>query len=163
MKKEIYLAGGCFWGMQGYFRELNGVIESKVGYANGLGNECSYKTIKETMHAEALYIIYDDSVIALNTLLAHYFRVIDPTSIDKQGGDMGHQYRTGIYYKCISDLDTINLFIAGIKDNYLKPIVVAVEPIKNFILAEEYHQDYLKKNPNGYCHIDLSLAKKPLN
>ena len=162
-EREIYLAGGCFWGMQGYFRQLEGVLETKVGYANGKGVDVNYQTIKATDHAETIYIRYDESKIDLETLLAHYFRVIDPTSIDKQGEDRGRQYRTGIYYVDSNDRDIIERYINKEQERYDSPIVVEVEPLENFVLAEDYHQDYLEKNPNGYCHINLSLAKKPLN
>ena len=98
MIKEIYLAGGCFWGVEGYFAQLNGVIETKVGYSNGLTEDTNYKLIKSTDHAEVIYLKYNDEILPLTDVLRHYFRIIDPTSINKQGGDVGRQYRTGIYY-----------------------------------------------------------------
>ncbi|QCD44869.1 peptide-methionine (R)-S-oxide reductase MsrB [Campylobacter mucosalis] len=158
---EIYLAGGCFWGMQGYFKQLKGVIKTSVGYANGKTDSTSYHEIKATNHAETLHIVYDEK-ISLNELLAHFFRVIDPTSLNKQGNDIGTQYRSGIYYTNDADLSVIKEAIKAEQEFYSKPIVVEVSPLKNYILAEDYHQDYLDKNPNGYCHIDLEMAKKPL-
>ena len=98
MIKEVYLAGGCFWGVEGYFAQLNGVIETKVGYSNGLTEDTNYKLIKSTDHAEVIYLKYNDEILPLTDVLRHYFRIIDPTSINKQGGDVGRQYRTGIYY-----------------------------------------------------------------
>lgn len=159
---EIYLAGGCFWGVQGYFKQLNGVVKTSVGYANGKSDKTSYYELKKTNHTEAMHIVYNGDKISLNELLQHFFRVIDPTSLNKQGNDIGSQYRTGIYYVDEKNLDTIKDFIKNEQEFYDKPIVVEVEPLKNYVLAEEYHQDYLDKNPNGYCHIDLNLAKKPL-
>ncbi|MDL0089255.1 peptide-methionine (R)-S-oxide reductase MsrB [Campylobacter gastrosuis] len=158
---EIYLAGGCFWGMQGYFKQLKGVVKTSVGYANGKTDSTSYHEIKATNHAETLHIVYDEK-ISLNELLAHFFRVIDPTSLNKQGNDIGTQYRSGIYYTNDADLSVIKEAIKAEQEFYSKPIVVEVSPLKNYILAEDYHQDYLDKNPNGYCHIDLEMAKKPL-
>ena len=159
---EIYLGGGCFWGVEGYFKQLNGVIKTTVGYANGKSDKTSYKEIDVTGHAEVLHLVYDKEIISLDEVLKHFFRIIDPTSLNKQGNDIGTQYRAGIYYiDEISGNFALN-FIKEEQKHYLKKIVVEVEPLKNFVLAEEYHQDYLGKNPKGYCHIDLNLAKKPL-
>ena len=161
--KELYLAGGCFWGVEGYFSQLAGVLETKVGYANGKTTETSYSEIKSTDHAEVIYIKYDESVISLNEILAHYFRIINPTSLNKQGGDRGRQYRTGIYFVDDSDEQIVNTYIdEKVRPKYFRKVVVEVEKLKNYIEAEEYHQKYLEKNPAGYCHINLSLAKKPL-
>lgn len=160
--REIYLAGGCFWGVEGYFKQLNGVAKTDVGYANGENNKTSYKELSKTNHAETLHLVYDESIISLNEILRHYFRIIDPTSLNKQGNDIGTQYRTGIYYTDENSVNEILEFIQNEQKNYDKKIAIEVEPIRNYVLAEEYHQDYLDKNPNGYCHVDLSLAKKPL-
>lgn len=162
MIKEVYLAGGCFWGMEGYFQQLDGVIQTKVGYSNGKTADTSYKEIKNTDHAEVIYLEYDNSKISFNEILRHYFRVIDPTSINKQGGDRGRQYRTGIYFVDNDTEEEAKDFIKEEQNNYSKPIVVEVEQVSNYVDAEEYHQKYLDKNPFGYCHIDLSLAKKSL-
>ncbi len=159
---EIYLAGGCFWGMQGYFAQLNGVLKTQVGYANGKSNTTSYKKIAQTDHAEALWVQFDPNKISLEDLLEHFFRVIDPTSINKQGNDVGRQYRSGIYYVDKAHKKVIENFITLKQKLFTKPIVIEVEALKNYAAAEEYHQEYLRKNPRGYCHIDLSLAKKPL-
>lgn len=162
MIKEVYLAGGCFWGMEGYFQQLSGVVKTKVGYSNGKTADTSYREIKDTDHAEVIYLEYDNSKISFNDILRHYFRVIDPTSINKQGGDRGRQYRTGIYFVDNDTEEEAKDFIKEIQNNYSKPIVVEVEKVSNYVDAEEYHQKYLDKNPFGYCHIDLSLAKKSL-
>ncbi len=159
---EIYLAGGCFWGVEGYFSQIKGINDTEVGYANGKTDKTSYEELKKSGHAEALWLKYDNNQISLTEILLHYFRLIDPTSLNKQGNDVGVQYRTGIYYTNKSDLKIIQDFLANKQKEYNKPIVVEVQNLKNFVKAEEYHQNYLAKNPNGYCHVDLSLAKKPL-
>ena len=160
--KEIYLAGGCFWGMEGYFKRVKGVVESEVGYANGKSEKTDYYSLKNTDHAETLKIKFDENVVAFAEILEHFFRVIDPLSVDKQGNDVGRQYRTGIYYTDESDKEFLQNFIAIKQKKYKEKIAVEIEPLRNYAKAEEYHQDYLGKNPNGYCHIDLNLATKPL-
>lgn len=162
-KGEIYLAGGCFWGVEGYFSKIDGVVDTTVGYANGNGEDTDYHSIKSTDHAETVKIIFDKDKINLNEILHHYFRIINPTSVNKQGGDSGRQYRTGIYYLNDEDKNIIEKFISEQKPKFDKPIAVETETLKNFVVAEEYHQDYLQKNPGGYCHIDLNLADKPLD
>lgn len=161
-KNEIYLAGGCFWGVEGYFKKIPGVIDTSVGYANGKTNSTNYSNLKKTDHAETLKLIYDKDIISLQEILGHYFRIIDPTSINKQGNDRGRQYRTGIYYTNKNDKLVINEIIRQKQENYDKIIAVEVAPLNNFVLAEDYHQDYLDKNPGGYCHINLALASEPL-
>lgn len=161
-KKTIYLAGGCFWGMQGYFRRIQGVLETCVGYINGDSEITNYDIIKKTGHAEALKISYDEEMITLGIILTHFFQVIDPTILNRQGNDIGTQYRTGIYYIKESDLETIERVIKYESTKYRKEIVVEVQKLKNFVLAEEYHQDYLEKNKNGYCHIDISKPVSPV-
>ncbi len=151
--KEIYLAGGCFWGVEEYFKQIKGVVETKVGYANGNTTNPNYKTIKETNHAEVVYVKYDSDICGLEFLLEMYYKVIDPISINKQGEDEGTQYRTGIYYTNINDLNIINNSIFKLEQSLNCKVAIEVEELKNFSDAEEYHQDYLEKNPNGYCHI----------
>ena len=160
--KEIYLAGGCFWGMQGYFQRVKGVVESEVGYANGNSQSTDYYSLKATDHAETLKIKFDENVVAFAEILEHFFRVIDPVSVNKQGNDIGRQYRTGIYYTDENDKEFLQKFIAIKQEKYKEKIAVEVAPLRNYARAEEYHQNYLAKNPNGYCHIDLNLATKPL-
>lgn len=162
MIKEIYLAGGCFWGVEGYFSQLEGVIKTKVGYSNGTTTETNYQKIKSTDHAEVIYLKYDNELLSLNEILRHYFRIIDPISVNKQGGDTGRQYRTGIYYVDVETHNEVVEFISKLQKEFTKKIAVEVEKVSNYVVAEEYHQKYLQKNPTGYCHVDLSLAKKSL-
>lgn len=159
--KEIYLAAGCFWGNEGYFRRVPGIKETEVGYVNGKTDQTDYKSLRETDHAEALKIIYDISKISLEEILLHFFRIIDPKSVNKQGGDVGRQYRTGIYYKDSEDYGKI-MKVYKYFEGKLGELAVEVEPLKNYVVAEEYHQDYLVKNPGGYCHINPFLADEPL-
>lgn len=159
--QEIYLAGGCFWGVEQYFSQIEGIEKTSVGYANGNSEITTYELLKVTQHAETIHIQYNNS-ITLRQILLHYFRIIDPTSINQQGNDKGIQYRTGIYYTNPKDINTIKQVIKEIESLYDIKVVVEVEELKHYILAEDYHQNYLKKNPNGYCHIDQNIAKQPL-
>lgn len=161
-KSEIYLAGGCFWGVEGYFKKIPGVIDTEVGYANGNTSDTSYEKVGETNHSETVKVTYDSDKLSLQDILEYYFRIIDPTSVNKQGNDVGSQYRTGIYYTSENDKLIIDEIIRQVQKKYKEKIAVEVEGIKNFVLAEYYHQDYLDKNPNGYCHININLANEPL-
>jgi peptide methionine sulfoxide reductase msrA/msrB len=161
-RKEIYLAGGCFWGVEGYFQRIKGVLETDVGYANGASSQTTYEELKRTGHAETIRLTYDGGQVSLQEILEHYFRIIDPTSLNRQGNDWGTQYRTGIYYTDLVTGLAVQAFVAEKKKEYGKPVVVEVEPLQNYVSAEDYHQDYLKKNPFGYCHVDLALASEPL-
>jgi peptide-methionine (S)-S-oxide reductase len=156
--KEIYFAGGCFWGVEEYFSRVNGVIETKVGYANGIKENPTYEEVctGTTKHAETVYVRYDDSIVTLEELLQKFFNIIDPTLLNRQGGDIGNQYRTGVYYVDEEDKNKIAKYMDEVQKNYTEKIVTELLPLKCFYLAEDYHQKYLKKNPNGYCHIDLS-------
>ncbi|MBF1254318.1 MAG: bifunctional peptide-methionine (S)-S-oxide reductase MsrA/peptide-methionine (R)-S-oxide reductase MsrB [Haemophilus sp.] len=158
----IYLAGGCFWGLEAYMERIQGVIDAVSGYANGKGDTTNYQLLHATDHAETVKVTYDPNKISLDKLLQYYFRVIDPTSINKQGNDRGRQYRTGIYYQDGADKAVIEQALAQLQTKYKKPVQIEVQPLKNYIVAEEYHQDYLKKNPNGYCHIDITKADEPV-
>lgn len=162
-KGEIYLAGGCFWGVEGYFKKIPGVLDTSVGYANGNTSDTNYEKIASTGHSETVKISYDNDKVSLQDILEYYFRVIDPISVNKQGNDVGSQYRTGIYYTNENDKLIIDEILRQKQENYEKKIAVETEPLKNFVLAEDYHQDYLDKNPDGYCHINISLANKPLD
>ncbi len=162
---EIYFAGGCFWGTEHFFKQVRGVTATEVGYANGNINNPDYKTVSsdDTGFAETVKVVYNPEVVSLNLLIELYFKTIDPTSLNKQGNDRGTRYRTGIYYSNKFDLSTINAEVDKIAKDYQKPIVVEVKPLKNFYKAEDYHQDYLGKNPGGYCHIEpglFDLARK---
>lgn len=157
MEKEIYLAGGCFWGLQKYFKEQNGILETETGYINGLTNKTNYeKVCMGSGHAEVVYLVYDDHKLPLSQLLELYYQVIDPTSYHKQGNDKGVQYRCGIYYTNPKDLPIIEESLKKLQKRYKKDIKIEVEPVKNYQKAESYHQNYLDKNPNGYCHIKKS-------
>ena len=159
---EIYLAGGCFWGLEEYFSRIPGVEQTTVGYANGQVETTNYQLIKETDHAETVQVIYDPDKITLRAILLYYFRVIDHLSINKQGNDRGRQYRTGVYYTDEGDREMIAQVFAEEEKQLGRKIAVELEPLRHYILAEDYHQDYLKKNPSGYCHIDVTDAEKPL-
>lgn len=158
MTKTIYLAGGCFWGVEEYFRYLKGIIKTKVGYANSSINNPSYEMVcyGESDAAEAVEILYDSDIISLDSILDDFFSIIDPTTLNRQGNDVGTQYRSGIYFIDESDREIIQNYILNISMNYDKKILTEVKKLENFFEAESYHQKYLKKNPNGYCHIDLS-------
>lgn len=157
--QEIWLAGGCFWGVEAYLEKLEGVIFTNVGYANGKTEHPTYEQVvyKNTGHAETVYVQYDPQTISLNTLLTYYLKIIDPTSLNRQGPDVGTQYRSGVYYRNPDDKTTIEAILSKEQLNYEKPIVTEVLPLVHYYPAEEYHQKYLQKNPNGYCHIDLSI------
>lgn len=159
MYKEIFLAGGCFWGVQEYMTRINGVVDTKVGYANGNKSNPTYEEVctGTTGHAETTYVKYDENIISLEEILNRFWIIIDPTMLNRQGGDIGNQYRTGIYYLDEIDLATINKSLEEQKPKYDKPIVTEIKPLKTFYEAEEYHQNYLKKNPGGYCHINLNI------
>ena len=155
MGKTIYLAGGCFWGCQKYFDLLPGVVETQVGYANGDMENPTYEQVKHqhTGHAETVRVTYDPAVLPLGELLEKYFLVIDPTSVNRQGEDEGIQYRTGIYYTDPGDGAVAAEALAALARRVGKPLAVENLPLKNFYPAEEYHQKYLEKHPEGYCHI----------
>ncbi len=161
MTREIYLAGGCFWGFERFFKLIEGVVATEVGYANGDPSlaEPSYQQVctDTTGYAEAVHITYDPAVVGLEFLLDMYFLAIDPTSLNKQGEDEGTQYRTGIYYVEPDDLPLITSRVAREEAKYYKPLVVEVLPLRNFYRAEDYHQNYLEKNPDGYCHLPVAL------
>lgn len=157
--KEIYLAGGCFWGVEEYFSRIEGVVDTDVGYANGRRENPSYEQVctGTTGHAETTYIKYDENLVSLDFLLEKFFKIIDPTLLNRQGGDIGNQYRTGIYYVDHGDVPVIEKKMDQVREEYRDPVVTEMEPLSSYYSAEEYHQDYLKKNPGGYCHVDMSL------
>ena len=152
--KTIYLAGGCFWGMQKFFDQFDGVLRTEVGYANGPDKAPSYEDVcADSGHAETLRIDYDETRISLAELLKYYFMVIDPLSVNRQGHDEGIQYRTGIFYTDESLLPEIQSYYRAEEKKAGAKLAVELEPLRNFFSAEEYHQKYLDKNPGGYCHI----------
>ena len=157
--KEIYLAGGCFWGTEHYFKQLEGVVETEVGFANGHTENPTYKEVytDETGYAETVRVKYNPDVVGLEFLLRMFFKAIDPVSVNKQGHDEGTRYRTGIYYTDAADLPVIEKVFAEEQQQYDQSLAVEKQPLDRFYPAEEYHQDYLDKNPDGYCHLPLSL------
>lgn len=156
--KEIVLAAGCFWGTEEYMVRIHGVVDTKVGYANGVKENPTYEDVctGTTGHTEAAYIKFDENIISLEELLNRFWGIINPTLENRQGPDIGSQYRTGIYYIDKEDIPIIEKTFKEEEEKYDDPIVTEVEPLKVFYDAEEYHQRYLKKNPSGYCHINLN-------
>lgn len=168
MEKTIYLAGGCFWGVEKYISLIPGVLATETGYANGKTENPTYEQVcrDNTGHAETVKVTYDADRLSLRELLTRFFKVIDPTSLNRQGNDRGEQYRTGIYYTRPEDKSEIADALEELRGQYDKPVVVEAKVLENFYPAEEYHQKYLDKNPGGYCHIPkraFEQAKEPLD
>jgi peptide methionine sulfoxide reductase msrA/msrB len=162
--KTIYVAGGCFWGLEKYIGLVNGVVDTEVGYANGANASATYGD--GSGYAEAVKVVYDPAVAPLPFLLDLFYDAIDPTSVNRQGNDLGTQYRTGIYYTDPADKAVIETSLAQLQKKYTQPIAVESGPLTNYARAEDYHQDYLKKDPGGYCHIaqklfDAAAAARP--
>ncbi|MBR5770251.1 MAG: peptide-methionine (S)-S-oxide reductase MsrA [Alistipes sp.] len=157
--KEIYLAGGCFWGTEHYLKQIRGVVATEVGYANGRGENPTYEEVytDTTGFVECVKVEYDPELLPLERVVELYFHSIDPQSLNKQGNDIGTRYRTGIYYTDPSDRVTIEEVYRAVESKVGGEIVVELEPLRNFYTAEEYHQDYLDKNPAGYCHLPYYL------
>ena len=156
--RSIYLAGGCFWGMQKFFDQFEGVLSTQVGYANGPDQAPTYQEVcRNSGHAETVRIDYDEGKLSLDKLLELYFLVIDPLSVNKQGGDEGIQYRTGVYYTNPDQLPMIQAAFEKEAAKVGSPLAVELLPLTNFFPAEEYHQKYLDKNPGGYCHIPQKM------
>ena len=158
--KTIYFAGGCFWGVEKFFNQFTGVKSTKVGYANGPNKAPSYEEVCHSSgHAETVKLDYDENIITLNELLDYFFMIIDPLSKNKQGNDIGIQYRTGIYYTSQEQIPIIKDFCDKKEKKLGKKLAVEILALNNFFPAENYHQMYLDKNPGGYCHIQKSLFK----
>lgn len=155
--REIYLAGGCYWGVEKYVSNIKGVLKTTVGFANGDTEHPTYEQVRyhNTGHAETVKVVYDEKQLPLSVLLKLFYLIIDPISVDKQGEDEGHQYRTGIYFVDSEDEEIIirSLQELGVQVGAL-PTVEAC-PLVHFYDAEEYHQKYLDKNPGGYCHVPI--------
>ena len=152
--QSIYLAGGCFWGTQKFFDQFAGVVGTQVGYANGATADPSYREVcAGSGHAETVRIDFDEERISLEQLLDYFFIVIDPTAYHRQGPDTGIQYRTGIYYTDPALLPRLEKRYAAEQEKYRQKLETELLPLANFYPAEEYHQKYLEKNPDGYCHI----------
>lgn len=160
--KEIIVAGGCFWGVEEYYRRLKGIEKTEVGYVNGTKDDLTYEEVcsQKYQAIEAVKLQYDASVISLEKIMEHLFRIIDPTSLDKQGNDIGISYRVGAYYENEEDREVIESFVASQRKNYNDNIVFEIRPVINFVNAEEYHQEYLVKNPMGYCHVNFGKIRE---
>ena len=156
--KEIYFAGGCFWGVEEYFSRIPGVTDAISGYANGSLADPTYRQVCQgnTGHRETVHVYYDPDKVSLQTLAEHYFKVIDPTLKDRQGNDVGSQYATGVYYTDETERPLLQAVFDTEQEKYKTKIQTELGPMTCFYEAEDYHQDYLKKNPNGYCHVDFS-------
>ena len=156
---SIYFAGGCFWGVEHYFKQVKGVVSTETGFANGKTADPTYEEVytDATGYAETVHIIYDEAQVTFELLLELFFAAIDPTSLNKQGHDEGTRYRTGIYYTTESQRALSAAYIAAEQKKYDKPIVVELEPLQSFYPADAYHQDYLDKHPDGYCHLSPAL------
>lgn len=164
-ERQIHLAGGCFWGTQYFLGLVPGVCATEVGYANGNGLPPTYEEVctGATGYAETVRVLYDAERVALERLLELFYMTIDPTAQNRQGADIGPQYRTGIYYTEEADRPIIESSLSALSKHYTQPILVECLPLVNYFPAEAYHQDYLERNPRGYCHIRpelFSLARK---
>ncbi|MFV0499509.1 MAG: peptide-methionine (S)-S-oxide reductase MsrA [Bacilli bacterium] len=155
---KIYLAGGCFWGVEKFINMLYGVIRTEVGYGQSDILNPTYEDLCQSRSdaCEVVMVVYDQNIINLERLLEKFFMIIDPTSLNRQGADRGIQYRSGIYFEDLDDKIIIDNYINSIKHNYIKDIVVEVQKLQNYTKAEDYHQKYLDKNKNGYCHINFN-------
>jgi peptide-methionine (S)-S-oxide reductase len=163
MTEKATFAGGCFWGIEKIFGELEGVTSTRVGYTGGAVKNPGYELVCSglTGHAEAIELEYDPSIISYDELVEFFFTHHDPTALNRQGNDIGTQYRSAIFYhspeqkaagvKAVAFLEEAKIF--------KKPVATTLEPAGEFYAAEEYHQKYLKKNPGGYCHIQLQSKK----
>ncbi len=159
MNKEIYFAAGCFWGAEKYLKLVDGVVATEVGFANGNTQNPTYKEVytDTTGHAETVHVTYNPSVVSLEFLTDLFFKAIDPLSLNKQGEDEGTRYRTGIYYTNESERPAIQVVFDQWQSKFSEPLAVELLPLQCFYTAEEYHQDYLDKNPGGYCHLPEAL------
>jgi peptide methionine sulfoxide reductase msrA/msrB len=153
--KTIYLAGGCFWGVEKYLALIPGVVRTEVGYANGETANPSYEDVRYhgSGHAETVLVEYDPAALPLSSLLEAFYLAIDPTSVNQQGADIGLQYRTGVYYVNDEDGETVVASLRDLAERVEGNVAVEMGRLENYYPAEEYHQKYLEKNPEGYCHI----------
>lgn len=159
----IYLAGGCFWGLEAYFRRIPGVVDAISGYANGNTDAPSYEDVCHgSGHVETVKVTYDTDSISLSHILQYFLRVVDPFSVNRQGNDVGIQYRSGVYYTSPEQEAVIRKTLQKAESHYKQPFAIEILPLQSFYEAEDYHQQYLDKNPGGYCHINLQKADEPL-
>lgn len=154
-ERTIHLAGGCYWGVEKYMSSIPGILETEVGFANGRTHHPTYRQVcdEDTGHAETVRVVYDTDIVSLEKLLRLFFRIIDPISLNRQGGDVGTQYRTGVYYTDPADEAIIRRELSALAQAHTEPLAVECLPLAHFYPAEEYHQKYLDKNPSGYCHV----------
>ena len=151
--KELIIAGGCFWGVEELFRTQPGVVDTEVGYTGGDNDNPTYE--HHPGHAEAVKITYDPSVTTEATLLDYFFQIHDPTTMNRQGNDVGSSYRSSIFYQADSQKAEAEAAIKRNQPYWQAPVVTRLEPLTTFWTAEDYHQDYLQKNPGGYtCHFE---------
>ncbi len=153
MTQKAYLAGGCFWGLEELMRSQPGVLDITAGYTGGVKDNPTYES--HLGHAEALEIVYDDSITSFWKLLDFFFQIHNPTTLNQQGNDKGTSYRSAIFYQNEEEKKQAEDFIKIVNDSkrWENPVVTTLEPFTKFWKAEEYHQDYLQKNPGGYtCH-----------
>lgn len=161
--KTIYLAAGCFWGCQAFYKKMRGIISTNVGYANGNIDNPSYHDLKtgKASHAETVKIEYDEKKISLEKIISYYLEIIDPYSVNHQGGDYGLQYRTAVYYVDEESGKFVKVFLDREEKKLGRgKFAIQVEKLNQYFSAEDYHQDYLDKNPTGYCHVNLNLVRK---
>lgn len=160
--QQIYLAGGCFWGVEHFLKQLHGIHDTQTGYANSRVPRPTYNQVctGKTNAAEAVKVIYDPEEIALSFLLEQFYTIINPTSLNQQGADTGTQYRTGIYYANPADAIVVYHSLQKLQQSYQQLIVVEQQQLSNFYPSEEYHQDYLENNPTGYCHVHPNLFRQ---
>ncbi|NLL37625.1 MAG: peptide-methionine (R)-S-oxide reductase MsrB [Fretibacterium sp.] len=162
--REVVLAGGCFWGVQAFLDRVPGVAFTEVGYANGDTEDPTYRDVcrGDTGHAEAVRVRYDPARLSLEKLLFAYFSIIDPVSVNRQGGDFGDQYRTGVYLSGpheAEDRRTAQGVFEAVARRHDRPLAVELQPLTCFYPAEDYHQKYLEKNKDGYCHVNFERLK----
>lgn len=156
--KTIYLAGGCFWGVQRFFDQFDGVVETEVGYANGPTENPNYRKVcAGSGHAETLRLVYDETRISLTQLLDYFFLAVDPLAVNRQGPDAGVQYRSGVYYTEPEQRGELEARMKQEAEKLGQPLATELKPLENFYPAEENHQKYLERNPGGYCHIPRTL------
>ena len=165
MEKDLYLAAGCFWGAEHFFKQIKGVVFTETGFANGNTDNPTYEQVytDTTGHAETVHLRYDPLQVSLRFLLEMYFKAVDPTSLNQQGEDRGTRYRTGIYYTDPDDLPFIRLAMEQEAPRHGLPLQVEVLPLQCFFRAEDYHQNYLDNNPTGYCHLPVALFEYARN
>ena len=163
--KEIHFAGGCFWGAERYLQLIPGVVRTEVGFANGNTPDPTYEQVytDATGYAETVRVQYDPAVVSLRFLTGLFFKAIDPLSLNRQGHDVGTRYRTGIYWSDTADEAVVREVAQGVARELGQPLAVELEPLRNFFPAEEYHQNYLVKNPGGYCHLSPALFELARN